>query len=454
MPVRRRHPQRRVLPWRAPGIGRQGHAAAVRLPLHRLRGRLYRRLAPGPDPRAGRRRQCRGRHQATASGRRAAIARLHQLPDAADRSAVHRHVGGDRPLPAEPADQLGGVRASVPADHADTDLLSNRDLGVQRLRVDQPGAARLRRAGAGRRRGPGVHAAAQPSGTAIARRPHAVLRIRQQHPLEHRLSRSRLDASGSLAAGLRRGTARHRSEQSAMACASCLLGHSRHLPCADDRGLSSGLVVAVAPRRSRHPIVPGEFPPLDPGEPRRRDADLVHAEDRRLSAAAAGSDRHRNRADRVRAARPGGRARAADFALCRAPARDGACRSRSRVARAGQRDDPAACRRLDRFRPRLPDPSPARQPGSGRPMERWRHFHHGRIDHVDRWARRLARQDLAIGRSARRQAGNPRSRTGVSALGPRRAVRRLPARRVRRRGEFRAGAVAAWRRRGYCGSAM
>ena len=56
-----------------------------------------------------------------AAGSVAAVAGLHQLSDAADRAAFHRYLGRNRAVSAQPADQLGGIRAAVPADRADPD---------------------------------------------------------------------------------------------------------------------------------------------------------------------------------------------------------------------------------------------------------------------------------------------------------------------------------------------
>ena len=66
----------------------------------------------------------------------------------------------------------------------------------------------------------------------------------------------------------------------------CPSDHSGPLPRPDDRRFSPGLVVAETARGSRHPVVPGEFLAVDPGQHGRCAADLVDAEHRRLDPAA------------------------------------------------------------------------------------------------------------------------------------------------------------------------
>src|ERR1700722_10490882 len=124
MSVRWRYPKRGILSRRAAGTCGEAVAATVRLPVHRIRRRLHRRLAANPDPRGGRRSECRGYAGAAAVGAIAQAALLHQLPDPADWSVLDRYLGGDRSLPAQPADQLDGVRAAVPADRIDTPRVS------------------------------------------------------------------------------------------------------------------------------------------------------------------------------------------------------------------------------------------------------------------------------------------------------------------------------------------
>ena len=77
------------------------------------------------------------------------------------------------------------------------------------------------------------------------------------------------------------------------------------------------------------------------------------------------------------------------------------------------------------------------------PLERRTHIGHGCLVRAGRRGCGLARQDLAIGGKLRREAGRPGSRACLSPRGARRVVRRQPAGRIRRRAEFRAGAVAA-----------
>ena len=157
-------------------------------------------------------------------------------------------------LPAQPADQLGGVRAAVHAAHGDPDLLSDRDLGVQRLPVDQPGAVGRRRAGAVVRRGARLQPAAQPSAAAILGRPdtRSYASVGQYSAgtssIRHSAGRCWFPACWTSPTG-RWMTA-------------CATGPGSRIDTlwivpviylgVDDPGLSPGMVAAVAPRRSRH----------------------------------------------------------------------------------------------------------------------------------------------------------------------------------------------------------
>jgi hypothetical protein len=117
LPVGRRHPQRQLQSRRAPGPRPGGRVRHDRLPLHRVRRRLRRRLADRVAHAGARRRRTgssgaddRGRATARTRSRSARTApALHPLPRSPSQPAFRGRVDPRHNHPAQPPAQLGRV---------------------------------------------------------------------------------------------------------------------------------------------------------------------------------------------------------------------------------------------------------------------------------------------------------------------------------------------------------